>query len=104
MNYGELYSNLLEITTDQVYLLLSFLQVLTRQTEGRSLENIAGKGENAGNHFVLFTQSFLTITFSKSFILFHAKATILLFGKELTLYQTTIFWTGPNSKYLQTTN
>ena len=75
--------------------------------EKRALENNEGKGENAANqHFLLFPPVFPTMskreiiilaTFNLSsanaFNLVMSKN--LLFGKELTHFQTTKFWTGP---------
>ena len=54
-----------------------------------TFENKVGKGENAGDHhFLCFQQHFLPLQRQKSLHLPH--------------YQTTKFWTGPNSKHLQT--
>ena len=84
-------------------------------TQKKPFENIAGKGENAGDqHFLLFKQCFLS---SQSKIrLFDpqrhcclqilsiwTKSNILSSGKGLTLYKTTKFFTSPNRKHLQTT-
>ena len=56
------------------------------------VENIVGNGENAGNHhFVLFLLCYLKAAFPGS-----GKPGIVC-GKGLT-DQTSIFWTGPNSK------
>ena len=79
----------------------------------KRFESIVGKGENAGNqHFVRFPQCFLPIlkqiSISVTFILLSANAfnldqsKILLFGKKLTLYQTTKLYTCLNWKHSQT--
>ena len=82
----------------------------------KPFENIVGKGENAGNwHFLLFPQCFLT--FPKQISVFQShlfcrvqklliwtSLEILLFGKELTLYHTTIIQTGTKSKHLHVEN
>ena len=63
-----------------------------------TVEIIVGKGENADyQHFLVFSQYF-----QKAFSLGVLK--IRLCGNELTLHQTTIFWTRPNSKHLHMTN
>ena len=50
----------------------------------KAFENIAGKGENAGNqHFLLFPQCFLFIPERISVTFNLKQSQILLFGKEL---------------------
>ena len=69
----------------------------------KTFQNTVGKGKNAGNqHFLLFPQCFLpfskaNLNFSVKFSLLSVNAfnfdlyEILLFGKELNMYQTTNF-------------
>ena len=95
----------------------------------KPFENIVGKGENAGNqHFLLFPQCFIPFpkqvsSFSNLLCrlqMFGIWTSIKIFGlvksllvkklsdqvtvHKLTLYQTTKFWTEPDSKPLQATN
>ena len=82
-----------------------FLLTTLRKTH---LENIVGKGENAGNqHFLLFPQCFLPFPKQISIFLttvgevWWALHTLAKLG--LTLYQTTIFLDWSKLKDLQTT-
>ena len=59
------------------------------------VENIVGKGENAGRqHFLFFPQCFEKASFLK-------RQKVSLCGNGLTLYHRINMWTSPNSKHVR---